>query len=290
MNAVRPPARNLVRDVWLAPPCYKLARAGCPQRRQLKVVMAKECYTVKGLRALEHWSPALAFCLALALLVIGVGEAVAQHDDDEYVRAVTQDVLRAAPGDDLDAKVTAIRDYLRTHVRDIWFYADRRPFLRDTAADTLRSGRGRCGEATRAFINMARAAGIPAQRLYLEGVKSHVVALIDGADGRRVIVDSADNPFFAADEPLSNLPQHVGFTSASSLEWRRLRILRRLPANEWRLGPLVYFLENPHALSACVSLIFSAASLLFALALRRRLPRARHQILSNKLAGQTALD
>jgi hypothetical protein len=217
----------------------------------------------------------VAFLLAPVFLVLGIVEAIEQHDDDVYVRAVTQDILRDAPGDDLNSKVTAIRDYLRTHVRDIWFYADRRPFLRDTAADTLRLGRGRCGEATRAFINMARAAGIPAQRLYLEGVKSHVVALIDGADGRRTIVDSADNPFFAENEPLSNLPNHVGFTSASSLEWRRLRILRRIPSSEWRLGPLVYFLENPHALVACLSFILSAASLLLAAALTRKLPRPR---------------
>jgi hypothetical protein len=217
----------------------------------------------------------VAFLLAPVFLVLGVVEAIEQHNDDLYVRAVTQEVLRDAPGDDVNSKVTAIRDYLRTHVRDIWFYAERRPFLRDTAADTLRMGRGRCGEATRAFINMARAAGIPAQRLYLEGVKSHVVALIDGADGRRTIVDSADNPFFAENEPLSNLPNHVGFTSASSLEWRRLRILRRIPSNEWRLGPLVYFLENPHALVACLSFILSAASLLFAAALTLKLPRPR---------------
>jgi hypothetical protein len=197
--------------------------------------------------------------------------------------------LRDAPGDDLNSKVTAIRDYLRTHVRDIWFYADRRPFLRDTAADTLRLGRGRCGEATRAFINMARAAGIPAQRLYLEGVKSHVVALIDGEDGRRMIVDSADNPFFAENEPLSNLPNHVGFTSASSLEWRRLRILRRIPSNEWRLGPLVYFLENPHALVACLSFILSAASLLLAAALTRKLPRPHLRLSRGNVTNRVAL-
>jgi hypothetical protein len=228
--------------------------------------------------------------LAPVFLVLGVAEAIRQHDDDEYVRAVTQEVLRGAPGGDLNSKVTAIRDYLRVHVRDIWFYADRRPFLRDTAADTLRMGRGRCGEATRAFINMARAAGIPAQRLYLEGVKSHVVALIDDADGRRIIVDSADNPFFAENEPLSNLPQHVGFTSASSLEWRRLRILRRLPSNEWKLGPLVYFLENPHALVACLSFILSAASLLFAAALTRKLPRPHLRLFRSNVMNQVAFN
>jgi hypothetical protein len=234
--------------------------------------------------------PAIAaFVLAPVFLISGVGESIRQHDDDEYVRALTQDVLRAAPGNDLDSKVTAMRDYLRAHVHDTNFYADRRPFLRDTAADTLRMGRGRCGEATRAFISMARVAGIRAQRLYLDGVKAHVVALVDGADGKRLIVDSADNPFFANNEPLSNLPQHVGFNSASSLEWRRLRILRRLPSNEWSLGPLVYFLENPHALVACLSFILSAASLLFALILKSRLPRTHRRILRSEFAGQTAL-
>ncbi|HST53449.1 MAG TPA: transglutaminase-like domain-containing protein [Pyrinomonadaceae bacterium] len=229
----------------------------------------------------------VACVLALAFLGVGVGEAIVQHAEDEYVRRVTQDVLRNAPDNDLDSKVTAIRDYLRVHVRDLDFYADRRPFLRDTAAETLRMGKGRCGEATRVFINMARAAGIPAQRLYLEGVKAHVVALIDGADGKRTIVDSADNPFFADNEPLSNLPQHVGFTSSSSVEWRRLRFLRRLPVKELRLGPLVYFLENPHALVACVCFVFSAAALLLAAALRSRLPHAPVQ--RSNFTGQTAL-
>src|SRR5947209_15654279 len=107
---------------------------------------------------------AIPFALALVFLALGVGEAVRQRGEDEYVRSVTEDVLRDAPGADTVSKAAALRDYLRIHVRNINFFARTRPFLRDTAADTLRTGKGRCGEATRVFVNMARAAGIPAQR------------------------------------------------------------------------------------------------------------------------------
>src|SRR3989440_6918732 len=167
--------------------------------------MPEERNTFEGLRALARRLPALAFCLALAFAVLGVGEAVRQRGEDEYVRNVTQDVLRGAQATDTVSKAAALRDYLRTHVRNINFYARTRPFLRDTAADTLRTGKGRCGEAIRAVGNMARAAGIRAQRLYLEGKKSHVVALISAEDGSSLIVDSADRPYFADIEPLSEL-------------------------------------------------------------------------------------
>src|SRR5947209_14019014 len=220
---------------------------------------------------------AIPFALALVFLALGVGEAVRQRGEDEYVRSVTEDVLRDAPGADTVSKAAALRDYLRIHVRNINFFARTRPFLRDTAADTLRTGKGRCGEATRVFVNMARAAGIPAQRLYLEGKKSHVVAVISAEDGSSLIVDSADRPYFADIEPLSELPRHAEFSSYSTLGWRRLSALRKLPSNELSLGPLGYIFENPHALIASLWLLASASSLAFAAVLRRRLRRALPQ-------------
>src|SRR5947209_1707852 len=220
---------------------------------------------------------AIPFALALVFLALGVGEAVRQRGEDEYVLAVTQDVLRDAQATDTASKAAALRDYLRTHVRNINFFARTRPFLRDTAADTLRTGKGRCGEATRAFVNMARAAGIPAQRLYLEGKKSHVVSVVSAEDGSSLIVDSADRPYFADIEPLSELPRHAEFASYSALGWRRLSALRKLPSNELSLGPLGYIFENPHALFACLWLLASASSLALAAVLRRRLRRALPQ-------------
>ena len=218
--------------------------------------------------------PTLMAGLALVLLAAGVGEGLVQHRQDEYVRAVTREALEGGGVRDFDSKVAVLRDYVRTHVRNIDFSAKGRPFLRDTAAETLRSGKGRCGEAARVFINMARAAGIPAQRLYLEGRKAHVVAVVEAEDGRALIVDASDRPHFPQAEPLGSLLGHEKFTTYSTFGWRRLGALRALPSNFVRLGPLGYLFENPHALLAGLCLFSSAAALALAVLFRRRVPGA----------------
>lgn len=213
--------------------------------------------------------------LALVLLTLGSGEALVQHGQDEYVRAAAREALAGAEGSDSGAKVAALRDYVRAHVRNVEFSARGRPFLRDSAAETLRTGKGRCGEAARVFVNMARAAGIPAQRLYLEGRKSHVVALVAGADGREMVVDATNRFYFPEAEPLGDLKRHAEFDSYSTFGWRRLSLLRALPSNAVGLGPLGYLLENPHALLACLYFLSSALALTLAALAWRRLPRAR---------------
>ncbi|HEX6182808.1 MAG TPA: transglutaminase-like domain-containing protein [Pyrinomonadaceae bacterium] len=217
--------------------------------------------------------PSMLAALALALLAVGAAEYLVQQRQDEYVRAVTREALEGAAGQDIDSKVTALRNYVRTHVRNVNFSARGRPFFRDTAADTLRSGRGRCGEATRVFINMARAAGIPAHRLYLEGRKAHVVAAVDAGDGRTLIVDATERYYFPEVEPLDGLSRHTEFVTYSSFGWRRLSLLRALPSNSVSLGPLGYLFENPHALLAWAYFLSAAAGLALAALLRRRLPR-----------------
>ncbi|MBV9926487.1 MAG: transglutaminase domain-containing protein [Acidobacteria bacterium] len=230
--------------------------------------------------------------LALALLAAGALQMREQRRQDEYVRAVTREVLAGVP-DDFDSKVIALRDYVRAHVRNVEFWRLSRPFLRDTAADTLRTGKGRCGEASRVFVNMALAAGIDAQRLYLEGEKSHVVSVVGRSDGSRLIVDSATDPTYFPDlEPLAAFSTHKEFETYST--WRRTRALRRLPPNFVSLGPLAYLFENPHALLA--GLCFLASASLLALAayaarvLRRRSPRAAGKVfgVSAPLKGDAA--
>ena len=212
--------------------------------------------------------------LALALLAAGVFEAREQQRQDEYVRAVTREVLAGVPAGDFDAKVLALRDYIRTHVRNVEFAGLTRPFLRDTAAETLRTGKGRCGEAARVFVNMARAAGIRAQRLYLEGEKSHVVTAVRREDGAVLIVDSSADPnYFPGLEPLSAFSAHTEFRTFST--WRRTRALRELPSNYVSLGPLAYLFENPHALLAGLCFLASAAFITLALYAARRVPRQR---------------
>ena len=211
-------------------------------------------------------------CLALAFLAAGVLEAREQRRQDEYVRAVTREALAGVP-DDFDAKVVALRDYVRAHVRNVEFAGLTRPFLRDTAADTLRTGKGRCGEASRVFVNMARAAGIPAQRLYLEGEKSHVVAVAVKDDEEIIVVDSSADPtYFKELEPLSALTSHREFRTFST--FRRIRNLNTFPSNFVSLGPLAYLFENPHALVACLCFLASAATFALALYAARRLPQA----------------
>jgi len=232
--------------------------------------------------------PAALACLALALLAAGLFEAREQRRQDEYVRAVTREALTGVP-DNFDAKVVALRDYVRTHVRNIEFKGLTRPFLRDTAADTLRAGKGRCGEAARVFVNMARAAGINAQRLYLEGEKSHVITVVGREDGTVLIVDSSADPTYFQDlEPLSALTTHAEFRTFST--WRRTRALRALPSNFVGLGPLAYLFENPHALLACFCLLASALTFALAAYTARRLPHRRTRVTEKGFHARAAFE
>ena len=231
--------------------------------------------------------PAGLACLALALLAAGAFEAREQQRQDEYVRSVTREALAGVPAGDFDAKVLALRDYIRTHVRNIEFGGLTRPFLRDTAADTLRTGKGRCGEAARVFVNMARAAGIDAQRLYLEGEKSHVITVVGRDDGTVLIVDSSADPnYFTELEPLSALSTHGEFRTFST--WRRTRALRALPSNYVSLGPLAYLFENPHALLACFCLLASALTFALAAYAARGLPHRRPRVSEKSFPAHAA--
>jgi hypothetical protein len=221
--------------------------------------------------------PPTLVALALALLAVGAAEYLVQQRQDESVRAATREALEGTAGQDIDSKVAALRNYVRTHVRNVNFNANGRPFFRDTAADTLRTGRGRCGEATRVFINMAHAAGIPAQRLYLEGRKAHVVAAVETGDGRTLIVDATERFYFPEIEPLSGLSRHTEFVSYSTFGWRRLSLLRALPSHSVSLGPLGYLFENPHALLAWAYFLSAALALALAALLQHKLPRRQSQ-------------
>lgn len=222
--------------------------------------------------------PPVLFALALALLAAGAAEALVQHREDEYVARVTREVLEGAGARDRRAKLLALRDYVRAHVDTADFYFRNRPLLRNTAAETLRTGKGRCGESARLFANMARAAGIRSQRLYLEGRRSHVVNVVEAEGGGTLLVD-AGAPIHYIDEigPVEALARRAEFDHYSTFGFRRYSLLRALPSNNVSLGPLGYLLENPHALLACLCLLASAATFTLAAALRRRLPRRSAQ-------------
>jgi hypothetical protein len=233
--------------------------------------------------------PAIIFALALALLSLAVAEGLSQKREDDYIRSQAREALRGVPAGDFDARLTALRDYVRARVHNVDFPARGRPFLRDTAADTLRGGKGRCGEATRAFVNLARESGINAQRLYLDGLRLHVLAVVRADDGRRLVVDALDTPYVPEVEPLEGLLEgHTEFATYSTLGFRRMWPLRALPSNEIGLGPLNYPLENPHALASLLWLTASALALALAEVLRRRTRQVSTQNFKKALTATAA--
>ena len=190
------------------------------------------------------------YAAMLALVAVGIFLSVKQYQETKYVNQVAGNIVSRAGSREKLATVIALRDYLRQNVTRKGFSASGRPVLRNTAAETLASGKGRCGEATRTFINMAASLGIRSRRLYLEGQRSHVVALVT-LDNQQVIVDSSDRPYFPDLEPLANISRHPEFDYFTSFNPHR--IIFGFGKNSINFGPLNYFLENPNAFYALLS-------------------------------------
>lgn len=212
---------------------------------------------IKARRALDRARPYVFYGLLLTLTGLGVYEAAAHRREAQYVRLVAGGAAAEARAADELSVVVALRDHVRRNVSHRGYRRRGRPFLRASAAETLRSGKGHCGEATRAFINMADALGIRAQRLYLEGRRPHVVAEVKLKGGGRVIVDSYDEAYIPEIETLEQVMSRPEFSSYSSLNWRRK--LASLSSFKLDLGPLAYYLENPHAIKAVLYFFLAAA-------------------------------
>jgi len=201
-------------------------------------------------RLLTNWRAYIVTAIFLVTLALGISEAVSQHRESRYVAAMAQNIVRQANASDQTSTIIALRDYLRRNVTREGYPVVGRPFLRDTAAYALSTGKGRCGESTRAFINMAESLGMHAQRLYVEGLPlEHVVALVRLNDGRQVLVDSTDQPYIQNLAELNQLQQYH-FNYYSSINMHRWLRRPSLPANTYDPPGLSYFYENPHALKA----------------------------------------
>ena len=201
-------------------------------------------------RLLASWRTYCVAAIFLVALAFGISEAISQRRESLYVAKMARNIVRQANASDETSTIIALRDYLRKNVSSKEYPRVRRPFLRDTAAEALRTGQGRCGEATRAFVNMAESLGIHAYRLYVEGLPlEHVVALVRMNDGRRLIVDSTDRPYIQDLVELNQLEQYH-FNYYSSINMHRWLRRPSLPANTYDPPGLSYFYENPHALKA----------------------------------------
>jgi transglutaminase superfamily protein len=222
----------------------------------------------------------------MVTLAFGISEAVSQHRENRYVADMARNIVRQANATDTTSTIIALRDYLRRNITAKNYPLVNRPFFRDTAAYALQTGNGRCGESTRAFINLAASLGIHAQRLYLEGELEHVVALVTLSDGRQLIVDSIDFPYFLNIEEFHPGTQYPDFNYYSSINLHRWLKKPSLPANTYDPPGLSYFMENPHALKALFYFSLSAACIgLFALRRIRRHLRARHPVNVSVIGG-----
>lgn len=214
--------------------------------------------------------------ILLVTLAFGISEAVSQRRESRYVAEMAQITVRQANASDETSTIIALRDYLRRNCTRDNYPVRGRPFLRDTAEYALRTGKGRCGESTRAFVNMAESLGIHAQRLYLEGAQEHVVAVVTLGNGRKVLVDSIAPPYIQDLDDLQQVVLHSQFKYYSSINLHRWLKKPSLPANTYDPPGLSYFLENPHALKALFGFLFSSSlGALGAFSLARRSLRAR---------------
>ena len=200
--------------------------------------------------------------IAGVLLLFGSVQAWLQLQERAYVQEVTHAVIMEAGATTPKQKVLALRDYLRTHVEFKNAPVDNRPFLRATAADTLQSGKGYCGEVSRTFICMARVLDIRTQRINLYGSKPHTVAEVELPDGQNWIVDCQNPPRIAGLEQLDKVMSKGDYVDYSTLNVRRLGVDWLVSRIKLQMGPLTYWSENPHALVALFFLSLASGFLL----------------------------
>ena len=137
----------------------------------------------------------------------------------------------------------------------------RRPLLRQGAYETLRSGKGFCGENARLAIRLMNFIGIPAARIYVSGEKWPHVLTECQLDGRWWLFDGHNDPETAM------TPAEVGAIESPRIDqlrnhhpnayiaFQRIRLFHGHPGLE-RLEKMrlpnwmIQILESPHMLKA----------------------------------------
>ena len=196
------------------------------------------------------WGKYLYLLIVLAALVIGLIEWNRHWRENRFVGALAREVVEKARASDNRSRVLALRAYLRTHVTYHGAPYGNRPFFRASAMDTLRSGKGYCGEVTRVFIRMSKAVGVRAHRINLYGSLLHVVAEAELGSGDKVIVDCQYTPQVAELERLEQVIARPEYDGYATLNLRRVGLDRFIPPIHWEIGPVSDWLESPHAIKA----------------------------------------
>ena len=199
--------------------------------------------------------------VTMALTLCAV-ECATQYFQKKAIQTIAQDVTQRAGANDPRARIIALRDYVRANVSFFDAQHESRPFFRDSATETLNSGKGYCGEATRAFICLADAVGIRSQRINLWGTEPHVVAEAEISPDERVIVDCQNPPKVRDLETLDHVILRPEFTDYYTLNLRRLYLNGIVSRVKLEMGALTYWTENPHALKALLWFLFALSSVL----------------------------
>jgi len=206
--------------------------------------------------------------LPLLFLLLAAFEGTLSLFDARFVAARARAVVAAAQAVTAREKVLALRGYIRSHVSKEGYPQEGRPFLRATAGEVLRSGKGWCGEDTRLFICMAAAVGVPAQRINLYGRLQHTLAEAEIGPHERAVVDCFNPPIVKDLEPLDRVILRPEYDDYFTLNLRRLQVQWLVTRVKLQMGPLTYWTEQPHALKAFLWLLLAAG--LFAAHLARR--------------------
>lgn len=204
---------------------------------------------------------------AIVFVLAGLYQLALFYQDNRYVHALALDIVTKAHAESSEARVVALRDYLRTHIDKDGLPqgGSGRSFLRDSAAQTLRSGKGFCGEVSRAFIVMARSLGIRAQRLNLYGRAKHVVAEAEIAPHKFAVVDAQQPPSIVDLEPLDRVILRDEYDDYSTLNLRRLHLNWMVPRLKLDVGFLTDWLERPHLIKATLCFLMVVALMCFKL-------------------------
>ncbi|MGH8597439.1 MAG: transglutaminase domain-containing protein, partial [Gammaproteobacteria bacterium] len=218
--------------------------------------------------------------IVLVALAFGLFEWSRQWQENRFVGNLAQDIVEKARASDNRSRVLALQAYLRTHVTYHGASYDNRPFFRASASDTLQSGKGYCGEVTRAFIRMSAAVGIRAHRINLYGSLLHVVAEAELGAGDKVIVDCQHTPQVIKLERLEQVIARPEYDNYATLNLRRLGLDRFVPPFQWEIGPVSDWLESPHAIKASLWFLLAIGFMVARRLLKRaERPKAMHEIL-----------
>jgi hypothetical protein len=193
--------------------------------------------------------------LPVAILLVLLARSLwLQRAEDALMKQTATRVVREAGAATPREKVLALRAYIRKSVTFRGAVKDRTRTspLRDTASQILTSGKGFCGEDSRLFVCMARAAGVASQRLNLYGAIPHVCAEVELEPGNSLIVDCQTPATIPDLVRLDDLiaTHRTGYTDYSTIFLERFGLSRVFRRIHLRMGTLGWWLESPHMIMA----------------------------------------